>query len=130
MEKLTNYFLNKQFYLFQDINLQTNLEQSGGKVNKNIKRWDKLHHNGPMFPDEYIPHHIPILYNNKKIVLNAEAEEFATIYAKYINTEYIKNKKFNKNFWNDWKTYLKNPEITNLENCNFSLILKHVLEQK
>jgi len=132
MEKLTNYFLNKQFYLFNDnnYNLNDSFEQSGGKVNKNIKRWDKLHHNGPMFPDEYTPHNIPILYKNKKIQLNAEAEEFATIYAKYINTEYIKNKKFNKNFWNDWKTYLKNSEITNLEDCNFSLILKHVLEQK
>ena len=129
MEKLTKFFLLKQFFLFQE-KPEIELIQNGGKSNKNIKRWTKLHHNGPMFPDEYTPHNIPILFKNKKIILNAEAEEFASIYAKYIDTEYIKNKKFNKNFWNDWKTYLKNPEITNLEDCDFSLIQKHILELK
>ena len=55
MKNLTNYFLQRQFYLFQDIpkldlNNLSLLNQNGGKDNK--KRWDKLHHNGPMFPDE------------------------------------------------------------------------------
>jgi hypothetical protein len=96
MKNLTNYFLQRQFYLFQDIpkldlNNLSLLNQNGGKDNK--KRWDKLHHNGPMFPDEYIPHKIPIIYKNEKIILPSEVEEFATIYSKYIDTEYIKNKK-------------------------------------
>jgi len=131
MKNLTNYFLQKQFYLFQDIPKLPLLNQSGGKNNK--KRWTKLHHLGPMFPDEYIPHKIPVIYKNEKIILPAEAEEFATVYSKYIDSEYIKNKKFNKNFWNDWKTYLlKNniTKITNLEDCDFSLIKKHVLDEK
>ena len=126
MNKLTNYFLVKQFLLFSDtpiLNIQT-----GGKNNK--KRWDTLIHNGPMFPIEYTPHHIPILYKNQKIELSPDAEEFATIYAKYIDTDYIKNKKFNKNFWNDWKKLLKGTIITNLEDCDFSLIHKYILEQK
>jgi len=126
MNNLTNYFLLKQFYLFQDIDKSINLlSQSGGK-----QRWEKLHHNGPMFPDEYQPHKIPIIYKNEKIVLPAEAEEFATIYSKYLDSEYIKHKKFNKNFWNDWKNYIKSTKITNLEDCDFSLIKKYVLEQK
>lgn len=130
MNNLTNYFLLKQFYLFQDLDLSslTSYSQSGGKNNK--KRWDTLHHSGPLFPDEYLPHKIPIIYKNEKIILPTEAEEFATIYSKYIDSEYIKNKKFNKNFWNDWKQYLKNTKITSLEDCDFSLIKKYVLEQK
>jgi DNA topoisomerase-1 len=142
MNKLTNYFLLKQFYLFHDLEhdqssvqstglVQTQgstLVQTGGKNNK--KRWDKLHHKGPLFPDEYQPHKVPIIFKKEKIVLPTEAEEFATIYSKYIDSEYIKNKKFNKNFWNDWSKYLKNTKITNLEDCDFSLIKKHVLEQK
>ena len=128
MNNLTNYFLLRQFYLFQDIDKNINLSQSGGKNNK--KRWDKLHHIGPMFPDEYQPHKIPIIYKNEKIELPPDAEEFATIYSKYIDSEYIKNKKFNRNFWNDWKTYLKSTKITNLEDCDFSLIKKYVIEQK
>ena len=29
------------------------------------------------------------------------------MYAKYIDTEYIENRTFNKNFWNDWKKNLE-----------------------
>jgi DNA topoisomerase-1 len=137
MKNLTNYFLQRQFYLFQDIpkidlNDLSLLTQQGGKSN-NKKRWTKMFHNGPMFPDEYIPHKIPIIFKNEKIILPDEAEEFATIYSKYIDSEYIKNKKFNKNFWHDWKVYLQQnniTKITSLEDCDFSLIKKHVLEEK
>jgi len=129
MADLTNYFLLKQFYLFPLDNYDLNtFVQSGGKSNK--KRWSTLLHNGPMFPDEYIPHKTPIIYKNESIILSQEAEEYATIYAKYIDTEYIKNKKFNKNFWNDWKKLLNNPKITSLEDCNFSLIKKYILTEK
>jgi hypothetical protein len=34
-----------------------------------------------MFPDEYIPHGIPLLYDGEEIELTAEDEEFATFYA-------------------------------------------------
>lgn len=137
MKNLTNYFLQRQFYLFQDIpkidlNDLSLLTQQGGKSN-NKKRWTKMCHNGPMFPDEYIPHKIPVIFKNEKIILPSEAEEFATIYSKYIDSEYIKNKKFNKNFWHDWKVYLQQnniTKITSLEDCDFSLIKKHVLEEK
>jgi DNA topoisomerase-1 len=127
MENLTNYFLSKQFHLFHDYDYSL-ISQSGGKNNK--KRWDKLYHNGPMFPDDYVPHKIPIIFKIESIVLSSEAEEYASIYAKYIDSEYIKNKKFNKNFWNDWKHMVKNTKITNLEECDFSLIQKHILKEK
>jgi len=127
MKDLTNYFLLKQFYLFQDKDF-FDLNQIGGKNNK--KRWDQLFHNGPLFPDEYQPHKTPILFKNEKVELPSDAEEYATIYSKYLDTEYIKNKKFNKNFWNDWKKYIKSTKITNLEDCDFSLIQKYVIEQK
>ena len=127
MKDLTNYFLLKQFYLFQDKDF-FDLNQIGGKNNK--KRWEQLFHNGPLFPDEYQQHKIPILFKNEKVELSSDAEEYATIYSKYLDTEYIKNKKFNKNFWNDWKKYIKSTKITNLEDCDFSLIQKYVIEQK
>jgi DNA topoisomerase I len=34
-----------------------------------------------MFPDEYVPHGIPLLYDGEEIELTAEDEEFATFYA-------------------------------------------------
>ena len=79
---LFNYYLNIQI---------------GGYENK----WDRLSHNGVIFPDLYIYNKIPLIYNNKEIILNKEAEEYALYYSKYLDTEYINNKKFNKNYWKD-----------------------------
>ena len=84
------------------------------------KKWRELNHNGVLFPDEYIYNEIPLIYNNKEIVLNKEAEEYALYYSRYINTEYTNNKKFNKNFWKDWvKLIDKKLNINDFEKCNF-----------
>ena len=65
----------------------TIISQIGGKKNTK-KYWDTLTHNGVMFPEEYKPINVPIIYDGKEILLNPEAEEAATFYAKYIKTEY------------------------------------------
>ena len=46
-------------------NKWTFILQYGG----NNKQWTILKHNGPMFPDEYIPHKTPVIINNQKIIL-------------------------------------------------------------
>ena len=86
-----NYWMNLQF---------------GGKKNKD-KKWDSLLHNGVLFPENYKSHNNPLIYDKKEIKLNIEAEEYATYYAKYLDTEYINNSRFNKNFWKDWKKLIK-----------------------
>jgi DNA topoisomerase-1 len=92
------------------------------------KQWNVLHHNGPMFPPEYEPHNIPIIYNNKKIVLPIKAEEYATMYVDFIDTPYINNT-FKKNFWKDFKPLL--PEnINSLDEIDFSLIKNHIISLK
>ena len=45
-----------------------------------------LEHNGVLFPPDYEKHDVPVIYNGKKIVLDEKAEEYATIYAKYIES--------------------------------------------
>jgi DNA topoisomerase-1 len=106
--------------------------QLGGKKN-NDSKWDTFSHNGIMFPEPYEPHKIPLLYNGKRINLDTESEEYATIYAKFTGTEYLNNKIFNKNFFNDWKIYLKKAglnEITEFEKCDFSLIYNYITKHK
>ena len=94
-------------------------------------KWKTFSHNGVLFPPEYVQQFIPVLYNNKKITLSKQAEEVAMLYAKYIDTEYVKNKIFNKNFWNDWKKILgSSHEIQNLEDCNFSLMHGHIIDMQ
>ncbi len=68
-----------------------------GFYNKNInlyggggKQWDVLIHNGPMFAPLYEPHNIPVIINNKKYQLSGLAEEYITMYARYLDTDYIK----------------------------------------
>lgn len=91
------------------------------------KKWTTLVHNGVIFPPEYQPHGIPVIYNGKEIYLDPEAEEAATFYARYLDTDYIKNNKFNKNFWKDWKQILGDfDSIQSLDRVDFSLIKQHL----
>jgi DNA topoisomerase-1 len=106
--------------------------QFGGK-NNNEAKWTTFSHSGVLFPEPYVSHSVPLIYDGIKIVLKPNSEEYATIYSKFTETEYTKNKLFNKNFFNDWLKILKkdgHTEIKELEKCDFSLILKHLLEHK
>jgi DNA topoisomerase-1 len=114
---LFNYFVYNQF---------------GGKKNNDIK-WSSFSHNGVLFPEPYVPHKIPLIYDGKEIILDPESEEYATIYAKFTGTEYLNNKTFKKNFFSDWKHYLKKAgftEITDFSKCDFSLIYNYILKHR
>lgn len=93
-------------------------------------KWSSFKHNGPMLAPKYEPHEIPIKYNGIEVKLSPEAEEYATLYAKYIDTEYIKNKTFNKNFFKSWKPLIKNTIIKSLDLCDFTDIHNYLLKQK
>jgi len=91
------------------------------------RKWTVFRHNGPYFPPEYEKHDIPVIVNGEKVILPKQAEEYITLYARYISTDYVENPKFNKNFWNDFKPYLpKELNINNLESMNLNLIKKHI----
>ena len=76
MDKLTNYFLRKQFTkLLTILKNKIQSQSGGGKSEKH--RWTKLHHNGPLFPDEYSPHKVPVIFRGTKVELPKDAEEFA-----------------------------------------------------
>ncbi len=106
--------------------------QFGGK-NNNEAKWTTFSHSGVLFQEPYEPHQIPLIYDGKRIILKPDSEEYATIYAKFIETEYVKNKTFNKNFFNDWVKILKTDgykEINDFSKCDFSLILDYLLKHK
>ena len=94
-------------------------------------KWKTLSHNGVLFPPEYIKHNIPVIYNGEKIILDKSQEEVATLYSKYIDTEYVKNRIFNQNFWNDWRRFLGREHIIqSLQGCDFRLIYDYILQSK
>ena len=85
------------------------------------KQWDTLEHNGVIFYPDYEPIKVPIIYDGKEIELNEEAEEAAIFYAKYLDTEYVKNPKFVKNFWKDFKTLIDPAlKITEFDKIDFT----------
>lgn len=89
-------------------------QTGGGK-----KLWTQLEHNGVVFAPLYKPHKIPIKYDGKSLVLPEGAEEYATLYARYLDTDYITSK-FKKNFFNSWKPFIKDTPIKNMDLCDFT----------
>ena len=121
---IINYFIRNQFRC--ETVGGSNLDRSTGKY-----KWNTLSHNGIKFPEEYIPKNIPLIYDGREIYLSKDAEEIAFLYAKYLDTEYVTNGTFNKNFFNDWKKILgKDSEILSLALCDFSKMKKFLDNQK
>lgn len=120
--------ISKKNYLLLSYILGNQLH--GGKKS-NQKKWTTFEHNGVLFVSEYESHNIPVYYENKPIKLNSLAEEAATLYARYYETDYPKSATFRRNFWKDWKKLLgKDTPIKDLKKCNFSYIYKFILEEK
>jgi len=103
--------------------------QFGGK-SKILKKWSTLEHNGVVFPPLYESHNIPIKYEGKNILLPALAEEYITLYVRYLDSEYALNKKFHSNFFKSWKSSIKGLNINSLEKCDFTEIKKFIDKEK
>lgn len=95
------------------------------------KLWSTMNHNGVLFPDEYELKNIKLIHKDKEITLNKEAEEAALFYAKFLNTEYIKNSRFNKNFFKDFSKLLdKDLNINSLDELNFKNFENYLIKEK
>ena len=102
-----------------------NIQFGGGKP-----QWTFLQHNGPMFNPPYVPHKVPVIINGHEVVLDELAEEYATMYARYIESEYASNNTFRKNFWKDFKLTIKNLNVESLDAIDFSPIKKYLDNEK
>ena len=95
--------------------------------------WTELIHNGPLFPPPYTPHNIMIRINNTNIKLTNKAEEYITMYCRYLDTPYVLNSRFNKNFLYDWKKELPDVKINNMSEVdmtNIKIYLQKLKEEK
>lgn len=94
-------------------------------------QWTVLQHNGPMFPPEYVPHKIPVIIGGKEIILPTDAEEYASMYAKFIDTPYTENNTFKKNFWKDFKPVLPNNlGVQSLDQIDFTPIKNYLIMER
>ncbi|KAI3973829.1 hypothetical protein MKX01_030405 [Papaver californicum] len=87
------------------------------------QKWTTLEHNGVIFPPDYKPHGVKMLYNGQPVDLTPEQEEVATMFAVMKDTEYATKEKFVENFMNDWRGVLgRNHIIKKFELCDFTPI--------
>jgi DNA topoisomerase-1 len=93
-------------------------------------QWSVLRHNGPMFPSEYEQHKIPVIINGKEIILPKQAEEYATMFSRYLESPYMESNSFKKNFWKDFKPTLENISVSSLDEIDFSMIKKYLDREK
>lgn len=70
------------------------------------EKWTTLKHNGILFPKPYEYRQYKVLVNKKEYVLPPKAEEMAYSWAAKLETPYVEDKTFQKNFWIDFKEEL------------------------
>jgi DNA topoisomerase-1 len=83
-----------------------------------------------LFPPNYAPHGVKLLYNGQPVELSAEQEECATWYAAMKDTDYGQDPKFQENFFEDWRRMLattaEGKVVKEFKKCDFSRIAEHV----
>lgn len=77
--------------------------KGGGGKSGNSKKWDTLVHCGVLFPPEYEPHGVKMLYDGKPVELTPEQEEVASMFAIMKETDYMNKPIFLKNFWEGFR---------------------------
>jgi DNA topoisomerase-1 len=103
----------------------------GGGKSGGEKKWDTLVHHGVLFPPEYEPHGVKMLYDGKPVTLTPEQEEVASMYAVMLETDYMSKDMFKKNFWEGFKEVLgPGHVIKGLDKCNFKPIYDHLQAER
>ena len=95
-------------------------------------KWTSLAHSGVLFPPEYEPHGVKMLYNGAPVDLTPEQEEVATFYAVMLETDYMQKPVFRRNFWEGFSEVLgPKHTIRSLEGCDFRPIYEwHMAERE
>ncbi|BGP40748.1 DNA topoisomerase 1 [Rhodotorula kratochvilovae] len=100
------------------------------------QKWRTLEHSGVLFPPEYEAHGVRMKYDGKEIDLAPEAEEVASFFAAILETDYVKNPTFVKNFFADWLKVLKahpcpdGTKIRDYDKCDFTPIFAYLEAEK
>ncbi|OMH78957.1 DNA topoisomerase 1 [Zancudomyces culisetae] len=107
-------------------------DQNGDK--DDTIRWTQLEHQGVLFPPEYVPHGVPILYDGEKVYLEPEIEELVGFFAALLETEHGANPTFQRNFFNELKLLMSKSKrkypIKEFSRCDFRPMYEYFQKQK
>ena len=108
---------------------KTNRSETGAKKGAVIM-WKTLEHKGVLFPPEYEPHGVPLVYDGQEVKLLPHEEEIAGFFAVMKDSDYATKPVFVKNFMDGFKAALKNGPhafITDFSKCDFTKMYMHFL---
>jgi len=88
-------------------------KREGSSKGSGTAKWNTLVHSGVLFPPEYEPHGVKMLYDGKPVELTPDQEEVASMFAIMKETDYMKKPIFLKNFWEGFKE-VGQPHSTHL----------------
>lgn len=101
------------------------------RVKTGEKRWTTLEHNGLIFQKPYEYRGSLVKLKGIPVKLDPIPEEYCYLYARYIETEYVKNKIFNKNFVHDLNKVLPaNLKINQIEDIDFRPLYNTLISEK
>jgi len=106
-----------------------NRSETGAKKGAVIM-WKTLEHRGVLFPPEYEPHGVPLVYDGQEVKLLPHEEEIAGFFAVMKDSDYATKPVFVKNFMDGFKAALKNGPhafITDFSKCDFTKMYMHFL---
>jgi DNA topoisomerase-1 len=89
----------------------------------------QLSHNGVIVP-KYEPKGFHISFRGKNISLTPKQEEMAVAWVKKLGTDYVNDKVFERNFFDDFGKYLGMKERISPEDIDFSEIIKAVEKER
>lgn len=98
--------------------------------------WRHLEQSGMVFAANYVPHNIPMKYDQTTITMTAEQEELATFYAAIPEDgPQLGNQEtrpvFQENFFKEFATLFNaSQNIKDFNKCDFTLIKRHLDLQK
>ncbi|UCH37861.1 MAG: DNA topoisomerase I, partial [Candidatus Bathyarchaeota archaeon] len=88
----------------------------------------QLIHNGISIP-KYVAKGFHILYNGEKLNLSPEQEEMAVAWVKKLETEYVQDETFVKNFSRDYLSALARETI-NFNDLDFTPIIQYITAER
>ena len=98
------------------------------------ENWRYMEHAGIIFPDEYVKHNKPLIYDGEPIILSGELEEIATFYAAMPEDGPQlggpSRETFQKNFFKDFKDALGEASRSRCSRNVTSVRFKHLDLQK
>ena len=100
---------------------------SPGPSKSKDKKWTTLAHGGVLFPPDYEPHGVRMLYEGRPVDLTPDQEEVATLFAAMLDTDFAAKPKFRANFWAAFSGVLgAGHAVRDLAKCDFRPIAEHL----